>query len=148
MYVPSEWSPIKHLWWRLFAKILNNFSQKNLYHTLRDKCPYSELFWSTFSRIWTEQSECGKMRTRITPNTDTFYAVIIAWQVFFLLMDTNKNNLGINTSVFFSIQADSKLHKRLWSWRAYLLAYLFQCSCWQQCVRRNFFSEFWALLFS
>ena len=23
------------------------------------------------------QSECGKMRTRITPNTDTFYAVIV-----------------------------------------------------------------------
>ena len=23
------------------------------------------------------QSECGKMRTRITPNTDTFYAVLI-----------------------------------------------------------------------
>ena len=23
------------------------------------------------------QSECGKMRTRITPNTDTFYAVIL-----------------------------------------------------------------------
>ena len=23
------------------------------------------------------QSECGKMRTRITPNTDTFYAVFV-----------------------------------------------------------------------
>ena len=23
------------------------------------------------------QSECGKMRTRITPNTDTFYTVLI-----------------------------------------------------------------------
>ena len=22
--------------------------------TLREKCPYSELFWSLFSRIWTE----------------------------------------------------------------------------------------------
>ena len=30
-------------------------------------CPYSELFWSVFSRIRTE--------SRITPNTDTFYAV-------------------------------------------------------------------------
>ena len=26
---------------------------------------------------WCIQSECGKMRTRITPNTDTFYAVNI-----------------------------------------------------------------------
>ena len=50
--------------------------------SLRKKCPYSELFWSVFSRIWTEyeaslriQCECGKIRTRITPNTDTFHAV-------------------------------------------------------------------------
>ena len=47
------------------------------------KCPYSELFWSAFSRIRTEygeirsthiQLECGKIWTRITPNTDTFHA--------------------------------------------------------------------------
>ena len=25
--------------------------------TLRKKCPYSELFWSAFSRIWTEYGE-------------------------------------------------------------------------------------------
>ena len=46
-------------------------------HSLRKKCPYSELFWSAFSRIRTEygeilRSECGKTRTRITPHTDTF----------------------------------------------------------------------------
>ena len=39
---------------------------------LRRKCPYPELFWSVFSRIWTEY---GKIRTRITPNTDTFHVV-------------------------------------------------------------------------
>ena len=54
--------------------------------TLREKCLYSELFWSLFSRIRTEygrygvtlriQSECRKMRTGITPNTDTFHAVL------------------------------------------------------------------------
>ena len=27
-----------------------------LQSALREKCPYSELFWSVFSRIWTE---CG-----------------------------------------------------------------------------------------
>ena len=42
------------------------------WYSLRKKCPYSEFFWSVFSRI---QSECGKVRTRITPNTDTFHAV-------------------------------------------------------------------------
>ena len=30
----------------------------------REKCPYSEFFWS----------KCGKVRTRKTPNTDTFHA--------------------------------------------------------------------------
>ena len=49
---------------------------------LRKKCPYSELFWSAFSRIRTEcerhfvslriQWECGKIRNRITPNMPTF----------------------------------------------------------------------------
>ena len=56
-------------------------------YSLHEKCSYSELFWSVFSRIWTEygealvslriQFECGKIRTRTAPNTDTFYAVII-----------------------------------------------------------------------
>ena len=56
---------------------------------LHEKCPYSVLFWSPFSRfrlntegcgvplpIW---YECEKVRTRITPNTDTFYA---EWRAF------------------------------------------------------------------
>ena len=58
-------------------------------------CPYSELFWSAYSRIRTEygeiqnievfrrigsiQSECGKIRTRITPNTDTFHVAQHTW---------------------------------------------------------------------
>ena len=62
--------------------------------TLRKKFPYSELFWSAFfphfpSVIRTEYGEigsvspysfqmwenAGKIWTRITPDTDTFYAV-------------------------------------------------------------------------
>ena len=50
--------------------------------TLCKKCPYSELFWSALSLIRTEQfvslriqSECGKIRTRIIPNTETIYAM-------------------------------------------------------------------------
>ena len=35
--------------------------------TLREKWPYTELFSSVFSRI----------QTRITPNMDTFYAVLM-----------------------------------------------------------------------
>ena len=66
-------------WWKFYFK--NIFENK-----LFEKCPCSELFWSAVSRIWTEyeeilcisrtQSKCGKMRTRITPNTHTFYAVV------------------------------------------------------------------------
>ena len=53
----------------------------SIYVTLREKCPYSELFWSTFSHIRSEfeeilQSDCRKMWTTITPNTDTFYAML------------------------------------------------------------------------
>ena len=53
------------------------FQQKSL----RKKSPYSELSGSYFLAFGlnTEKysSECGKIRTRITPNTETFYAVII-----------------------------------------------------------------------
>ena len=56
---------------------------KSITHiALHKKCPYSKLFWSAFSHIWTEygeiQSKCVKMRTRITPNTDTFHAMLIS----------------------------------------------------------------------
>ena len=56
-------------------------------HSLREKSPYLELFWSVFSLIWTEYGDTEitrispylvrmrKTRTRITLNTDTFNAV-------------------------------------------------------------------------
>ena len=40
--------------------------------SLREKCLCPELFWSVFSHI---RAEYGKMRIRITPNTDTFNAM-------------------------------------------------------------------------
>ena len=60
------------------------------HNALRKKSPYSELFWSAFFPHFcafglnTERSpysvrmreNAGKMRTRITPNTETFYAGI------------------------------------------------------------------------
>ena len=49
---------------------------------LSENCPNSELFWTAFPRIWTEygvnlhiKSACGKIRTRKTPNIDSFHAV-------------------------------------------------------------------------
>ena len=76
---------LKHQFSIFFEKKYN-LSQ---FEVLREKCPYSELFWSVFSLNQTEygeigsispysvciQSECGKKRTRKTPNTDTFHAV-------------------------------------------------------------------------
>ena len=56
----------------------------DLFLALRKKFPYSQFFWSIFSRIWTEyeyfvilriQSECGKIWTKKTPNMSTFHAV-------------------------------------------------------------------------
>ena len=58
-----------------------NNTEADIYIILRENCPYSEFYSSVFSSIWTEygeiqsQSECGKIRTRETSNTDTFHAV-------------------------------------------------------------------------
>ena len=66
-------------WWKFYFK--NIFENK-----LFEKCPCLELFWSHFPAFGLNtkryfvslriQSKCGKMRTRITPNTHTFYAVV------------------------------------------------------------------------
>ena len=48
-----------------FFQQKSSFLKLSVKITLREKCQYLELFWSVFSRI----------RTRVTPNTDTFYAV-------------------------------------------------------------------------
>ena len=72
--------------------------------SLRKKCLYSELFWSVFSRIPTEygealrisQSECGKMRTRITPNTENLYAVFFKGKrVYFNVIVSKNTQTGV-----------------------------------------------------
>ena len=93
---------IEHLFWLLLWKNHVNLMTLNkffwwlsyafgVYYTnqcvLLKNCPYSELFCPHFPvfRLNTEtyraslciQSEYGKMRTRITPNTVTFHAVVI-----------------------------------------------------------------------
>ena len=56
-----------------FKSMLNQFES----YTLHKKCPYSGFFWSVFSRIRTEYEE---IRTRKTPNTVTFHAVILMFR--------------------------------------------------------------------
>ena len=72
------------------------FLRKNVNPPLHKKCPYLDLFWSAFSRIQTEYGEIQsispysvqmwKMRTRITPNTDTFHAIHTALKIYFLFI--------------------------------------------------------------
>ena len=88
----------------VFATLINSFlsyisdyiysSSLHLWNALRKRCLYLELFWSAFFPHFlafglnTErygvsfriQSECGKIREKCgpkTPNTDTFYAVML-----------------------------------------------------------------------
>ena len=62
---------------------------------MHKKCPYLEFVWSVFSRIPSVriQSECGKIKTRKTPNTATFYTVPGAICFFFI----NSKIFGINS---------------------------------------------------
>ena len=55
--------------------ILSFLTVVKLVLPLREKCPYSELFWSAFPCI---QTGYVKTRTRITPNTYTFHAVSLS----------------------------------------------------------------------
>ena len=60
-------------------------AQNNKRIAQREQCLYSECFWSVFPAFGLTmerysvslliQSECTKIRTRKTPNTDTFHAV-------------------------------------------------------------------------
>ena len=83
-------------------------------HTLREKCPYSALFWSAFSRIWTE---CGEilhiplysvqMRENAdqnNPNTDTFYAMIRLYMYMYLCiyMYIYASNVNISIHIYLS----------------------------------------------
>ena len=48
--------------------------------TLREKCPYFPAFGLNTERYGVSlriQYKCRKIRTRITPNTDTFHAVLV-----------------------------------------------------------------------
>ena len=61
-------------WICLKQNQLNHYHSYTYLHlpalpTLCEKCPYSELFWFAFSRIW----------TKITLNTDTFHTVYVKW---------------------------------------------------------------------
>ena len=41
-------------------------------HSLREKCPYSEFFWSVFFRIWTEYGEATEYLSVFGPNAGKY----------------------------------------------------------------------------
>ena len=86
MFVICIEETIYLLLYSLYDCIFNGKLHFFLYSvTLRKNCPYSEFSCSACTRIRTEyggyevsfriQSECAKIRTRKTLNTDTFHAV-------------------------------------------------------------------------
>ena len=89
---------------------------------LCEKCPYSELLSSVFSQICTEykqirrslriQSECGKIRTRTTPNTDTFNAVLL------LMLFIEFINLSRLTAVWLTYIRGHPFMAYTWKWEA------------------------------
>ena len=95
--------------------------------SLRKKCSYSELFWSVFSRIRTEYGEilrispylvrmwenAGKMRTRITPNTGTFYAVFFTMRYIIPKPSENESEFGKITQFDGSVKCKSFQWKRI-----------------------------------
>ena len=58
----------------IYGNYLSPAVMQSNFTPMHCKCPYSELFWSAFFRI---RTECRKIRTRITPNTNTFHAAIV-----------------------------------------------------------------------
>ena len=87
---------------------------------LRKKCPYSQLFWSVFSVSLRIQSKCGKMRTRITPNTDTFHAVLEEEFIKYVLTIKKELNIKI-TLESISIKRSNPDSLRVDTW----------CQLWQ-----------------
>ena len=114
--------------YRKYAWVVS-LKYKKGYYTLHEKCQYSEFFWSVFSRICTEyreilrisphsvslrtQSECGKIRTKKTPNTKTFHAVTIA-NTFQKILDESgrkQNKILLDKgNRFYNWSLESRLH--------------------------------------
>ena len=66
--VYTVWKALANFELLQFTKKIENLEVVEDYsweYSMREKCPYSEFFWSVFSRI----------QTRKTPNMDTFHTV-------------------------------------------------------------------------
>ena len=110
-----------------FSSIINVLLE-NEKTTLRKKYPHSELFWSVFSHILTEyretrsiQSKCGKIRTRITPNKDTFHEV----QSFIEKLRRRKPAKQHKNTLASQAQKNKKIQKKSYNDKKHLFLKLF-----------------------
>ena len=86
-FVSANKSPLKNRNWTFQFRKVRYFTWKPELHCVKSVCvrSYSGPHFPPFG-LKTErygvslriQSECGKMRTRITPNTETFYAILVS----------------------------------------------------------------------
>ena len=74
---------------------------------MRERYPYSKLFWSLFSR---NQSKCEKIRTRKTPNTGNIHAMYSSNNFHHLKSVSSHNSKSIPTSIML-IHANEVVHK-------------------------------------
>ena len=91
----------------MLNEVLSNYAQISL----RKKYPYLELFWSLFYHIFPDW-----IRTRMTPNTGTFHAVIINFSLNIIVRSLNVSYFIIVATAFSSvIQNQPLLDKILWN---------------------------------
>ena len=93
-------------WTNIFAALVVPFVLNRGLITVISLCLFSVFYWRMFGRVfltrfivifyWVKnalilriQSECWKMWTRITPNTDTIYAVFLRVASYSYLVDLN-----------------------------------------------------------
>ena len=73
----SQWTLLDHSWILFYKHSVKSVRIRSY------SCPYFPAFKLNTERYFLSlriQSECGKIRTRMTPNTDTFYAGKVSLQ--------------------------------------------------------------------
>ena len=98
--------------------------------SLREKCPYSELFWSLFSRIWTEYGDT----LRISP-----YSVRMREN-----MDQNNSEYAVLFLITYNIQLGNKKLKTLQEKICRIKLFLDEIHLWKITLKKSISFDFLA----
>ena len=119
---------MRHTFWQKYIFNIDPYkftNEKNeslkkatLFHCIK-KCPYSELFCSAFSGI----------RTRITPNTSTFYEVFIAFHKPPRSLFTRKNSHWSPFLIKLQTVSKTLILKNICEWLLLFFTYIYMY-CW------------------